>query len=311
MPQDFNWAFWLSWPVLALLGLMVGSFLNVVIHRTPIIMFREWWGEMPRYLGDADEWKQVFGTEAPAVVGQSAEAITKSLEALPTIGIAKPASRCPHCGHQIRWFENIPVASWLALRGKCSACHAPISARYPVVEVATAVLFALAAVRFGAHPATLAWCAVLAVLVALALIDADTYHLPDVLNNPLLWGGLIASAIGWTLPLQTALLGAIAGYLSLWTLSWVFKRATGRDGMGGGDLKLLAGLCAWLGWQALLPITLMASVVGLLYAVPRRLFGRMAAWQEVPFGPFLAGGGIIVILVGVDRWYEWIGIQLG
>ena len=311
MPLDTNWALWLSWPVLALLGLLVGSFLNVVVHRTPIIMFRGWWDETGQHLADADEWKRVFGSEQPSAVDGASKAIDQSLQALPRLGIATPASRCPHCGHQIRWYENLPVASWLALRGKCSACKAPISARYPIVEISTSVLFGLAAWRFGPHVSTLAWCAALALLVALALIDLDTSFLPDSMNGPLLWGGLIAAAAGWTLPLQTALIGAIAGYLSLWSLYWLFKLTTGREGMGAGDFKLLAALCAWLGWQALLPITLMASVVGLLFTVPRRLLGRMDAWQATPFGPFLAGGGIVVMLIGVDRIYDWLGISLG
>ena len=310
MPLDTNWALWLSWPVLALLGLLVGSFLNVVVHRTPVMMFRGWWDEMGQHLGDADEWRQVFGTDRPAPVPAAAEAIQGSLGRLSPLGIAKPASRCPHCGHVIRWYENVPVVSWLVLRGRCSACHAPISARYPLVELATAALFGLAGWHFGPHPATLAWCAALALLVALALIDLDTSFLPDSLNGPLLWGGLLASLAGWTIPLHTAVIGAAAGYLSLWALYWLFRLTTGREGMGAGDFKLLAALCAWLGWQALLPITLMASVVGLVVTVPRRLLGRMGAWQATPFGPFLAGGGIVVMLVGVERVYEWLGVSL-
>jgi leader peptidase (prepilin peptidase)/N-methyltransferase len=311
MTYDDNLAFWLSWPVLAVLGLLVGSFLNVVIHRTPIIMFRDWWSEMGTHLGDEDEWARVFGGARPDAVAASATAVETSLEALPQLGIAKPASRCPHCSHRIRWYENVPVVSWLALRGKCSACGARISMRYPVVELATGALFGLAAWRFGPHVSTLAWCAALALLVALAMIDFDTQYLPDSMNGPLLWGGLLAAVAGWTIPLQTAVIGAAAGYLALWSLYWLFKLTTGREGMGAGDFKLLAALCAWLGWQALLPITLMASVVGIVVTVPRRLFGKFGAWQQTPFGPYLAGGGIVVILVGVDRCLSWLGIQAG
>lgn len=308
MPLDTSWSLWLSWPVLAVFGLMVGSFLNVVIHRMPQMLFRDWWTDMGEHLGDEAEWRRVFTSERPAAADEASRAIGRALEALPPLGLARPASRCPHCGHRIRWYENLPVLSWLALRGKCSECHAPISVRYPVVELATAALFGLAAARFGPHPATLAWCAALALLVALALIDLDTSYLPDALNGPLLWGGLIAASFGWTVPLPTALAGAVAGYLVLWSLYWLFKLTTGREGMGAGDFKLLAALGAWLGWQALLPITLMASIVGLVFTVPRRLMGRMGAWQATPFGPFLAGGGIVVLLLGVDRCLDWLGL---
>ncbi len=309
LPSSFDdMSFWLSWPVLALLGLLVGSFLNVVIHRLPQMMFRDWWHDIAGQLQEESAWATVFKAPRPDVVPEAGQAVAGALEQLGPLTLSRPASRCPHCAHRIRWYENLPVVSWLALRGKCSSCGAPISLRYPLVELATAAMFGLAAARFGPQPATLAWCAAIALLVALAMIDLDTSYLPDVLNGPLLWGGLLAALAGWTIPLQTALLGAVAGYLSLWSLYWLFKLTTGREGMGAGDFKLLAALCAWLGWQALLPITLMASIVGLVFTVPRRLMGRMQAYEATPFGPFLAGGGLVVILVGVQRCLEWIGI---
>ena len=204
---------------LALLGLVVGSFLNVVVHRLPLILERGWKRESADLLG--------------VRVELSAE-----------IGIARPRSRCPSCGHSIAWYENVPVLSWLWLRGRCSACGTAISARYPVVELLTGLLFAATAWRFDAQPVTLLWCAFVAVLVALAAIDWDTTLLPDNLTQPLLWAGLVASALGWTVPLAAALWGAVAGYLSLWSVYWLFKLTTGKEGMGFGDFKLLAALGA-------------------------------------------------------------------
>ena len=209
---------------LGLLGLCIGSFLNVVIHRLPLMLERGWRMESADLLGVAHE------------------------EKTPAITLSSPRSRCPSCGHQITWQENIPVASWLWLRGRCSACKTPISARYPLVEVATAALFALAASRFGPGPVALLWCGFCAALVALAGIDWDTTLLPDNLTLPLLWVGIAGAALGWTIPLIDSVSGAIAGYLSLWSIYWVFKLTTGKEGMGFGDFKLLAALGAWLGW---------------------------------------------------------------
>jgi len=206
----------LSPPVLALLGLCVGSFLNVVIHRLPLGIEREWWTDMADQLGDTSSWQRVFASRAelPAAQRQTAERLSKDLAALPPFSLSKPASRCPSCGHVIRWYENIPVLSWLRLRGRCSACKTRISARYPLVEILTAVLFAAAGWHFGAQPTTLVWCAFFAVLVALAGIDWDTTLLPDNMTLPLLWAGLVAAALGLTVPLKSALWGAVAGYVS-------------------------------------------------------------------------------------------------
>jgi leader peptidase (prepilin peptidase)/N-methyltransferase len=302
----------LSPPVLALFGLCIGSFLNVVVHRVPLVMEREWWAEVAAHLSDAETWRRVFAPREsdaqPSAQHQAtALALGQSVEALPALSVVRPRSRCPACGHKLRWHENIPVLSWLFLKARCSACTAPISARYPLVEIATALLFGAIAWRFGAQPATLAWCAFAAVLLALALIDWDTTLLPDSLTLPLLWGGLVAAALGWTVPLASAVWGAVAGYLSLWTVYQLFKLVTGKEGMGHGDFKLLATLGAWLGWPMLLPIILTASVIGAAVGIAMKLGGHLREGRYVPFGPFLAGAGLAVMLAGAPRVLELLG----
>jgi leader peptidase (prepilin peptidase)/N-methyltransferase len=222
--------------------------------------------------------------------------------------LARPPSRCPKCGHQIRWFENIPIVSWLWLRGRCSACKTSISPRYPLVETISSLVFAAIGWRLGAQPIALLWCAFAASLIALSFIDWDTTVLPDALTLPLLWAGLLAAALGWTaVSLSTALIGATAGYLSLWAVYWLFKLATGKEGMGFGDFKLLAALGAWLGWQALLPIVLGASVLGAVVGIAMKIGGALREGRYVPFGPFLAGAGMVVALAGTPRALEWLG----
>ncbi len=294
---------------LALLGLAVGSFLNVVVHRLPLMLERQWWGDVAAQLGDDESFRRTFSTAPPERLALAASGLEKFLAALAPLNLARPASRCPSCGHRIRWHENIPVLSWLALRGRCSACASRIAARYPLVELATAALFAGFAWRFGAQPAALIWCAVGATLLALALIDWDTTVLPDALTLPLLWAGLCAAALGW-LPgvgLEQSVWGAVAGYLSLWCVYWLFKLATGKEGMGFGDFKLLAALGAWLGWQAILPVVLMASIIGALVGLGMKATGALREGRFVPFGPFLAGGGLVVIWAGLPRVLDWIG----
>ncbi len=295
--------------VLGILGLLVGSFLNVVIHRKPIIMMREWLLDTGGMLGEGEVWKTVFGKPQPTDVTEAGRTMDTHLETLKPLGLATPRSRCGACGHLIPWYENIPLISWLALRAKCSACKAPISVRYPLVELSTGTLFALAAWKFGPAPATLAWCAALALLVSMALIDLDTKYLPDDLTYPLLWGGLVVAALGWTIPLSMAVWGAVAGYVPLWLIAAGFALLMKRQGMGGGDLKLLAALGAWLGWQAILPIILIASIAGLGVNVPRMLLSKHQRHQQYPFGPFLAGGGLIVMFVGTDTLLAWTGIS--
>lgn len=269
------------WP-LALLGLCIGSFLNVVIHRLPQMLDRGWKAECADMLG-------------------------VKVDLPPEMTLSTPRSRCPSCGHAIAWYENIPVLSYLWLRGKCSACKTPISVRYPFVEVLTAAIFAALAWRFGAHPTTLLWCAFAAVLVALAGIDWDTTLLPDGLTLPLLWGGLVAAALGLTTSLSSAVWGAVAGYLSLWSVYWLFKLATGKEGMGYGDFKLLAALGAWLGASMVLPVVLGASIFGAVVGIAMKLNSSLREGRYVPFGPFLAGSGLAVLLLGPTRVLGWLG----
>lgn len=272
----------LSPPLLAVLGLCIGSFLNVVIHRMPLMLERGWKLE-------------------------SAELLGVQVEVSESITLARPRSRCPSCGHAIRWYENIPVISWLWLRGRCSACKAAISLRYPLVELLTGVLFAAVGWRFGPTPVALLWCGFVAVLVALAGIDWDTTFLPDNLTLPLLWAGLVAAALGWTISLPDAVWGAAAGYLSLWAVYWLFKLTTGKEGMGFGDFKLLAALGAWLGVKMILPIVLGASVIGAVVGIGMKLGGQLREGRFVPFGPFLAGSGLVVMLAGHNRVLDWLG----
>ena len=274
----------LSVPVLALLGLCVGSFLNVVVHRLPLMLERGWKLDSAEMLG-----------------------VTLDDDASAAVTLSKPRSRCPSCGYAIAWHENIPVFSYLRLAGKCSACKTPISPRYPLIEVLTAALFGAVAWKFGAQPIALLWCGFVAVLVALAGIDWDTTLLPDNLTLPLLWAGLVAAALGWTIPLAAALWGAVAGYLSLWTVYWLFKLVTGKEGMGFGDFKLLAALGAWLGANMILPIVLAASIIGAIVGIVMKLKASLREGRYVPFGPFLAGAGVVVLLLGSPRVLGWLG----
>jgi leader peptidase (prepilin peptidase)/N-methyltransferase len=266
----------------ALLGLVIGSFLNVVIHRLPIMMHRDWCEQCTELLGVEKET-----TAAPK---QAFDLIT-------------PPSTCPKCGRRIRALENVPVLSWLLLRGRCAGCGATISARYPIVEAATAVMSALVAWRFGATPEMLMALVITWVLIVLALIDYDTQLLPDTLTLPLLWLALLASLWGGDLTTrhlalspESAIIGAVAGYLSLWSVYMLFKLLTGKEGMGEGDFKLLAALCAWLGWPLLLPILVLSAGVGSIIGVGLLLAGRHDRNKPLPFGPFLAAAGWIAVL---------------
>jgi leader peptidase (prepilin peptidase)/N-methyltransferase len=256
------------------LGLLVGSFLNVVIHRLPKMMERDW----------AADCADLNGQAPPPAE---------------PLDLMRPRSRCPNCGHAIRWYENIPVASWLALRGKCSACRTPIAVRYPVVEAITAAFFVLCAWRFGFTPQAAAWAAFASLLICLFLIDMDTQYLPDDLNYILLWLGLLAAALGWTVSLKSAVWGAFGGYVSLWLVFKGYKLTTGKDGMGYGDFKLLAALGAWLGVEFLLAIVLLSSIVGAVIGVVLLVVGRLANKEvPMPFGPYLAGAGLLALVLG-------------
>jgi len=298
---------------LALLGLVIGSFLNVVIHRLPLMLERQWWADVVNQLGDADSWRRVFGGRSAAAAAPPpaapalTQALTDALQALPPLGLARPRSRCPACGHAIAWHENLPLLGWLRLGGRCSACRTRIPLRYPLVELLSAALFAAIGWLHGAQPLALLWCAFAAVLIAAAMIDWDTTLLPDALTQPLLWAGLLAAALGATLPLADALWGAAAGYLSLWSVYWLFKLATGKEGMGYGDFKLMAAIGAWLGWQMIVPVLLMASVIGALVGIAMKLSATLREGRYVPFGPFLAGAALVVMLAGPERVLGWLG----
>ena len=305
LPLDLLLSPW----ALALLGLAVGSFLNVVAHRLPLMLERQWWGDVGAQLADAESYQRTFGSAMPERLALASSSLEKSIAGLPTLDLTRPASRCMACGHRIRWFENVPVLSWLALRGRCSACGTAIGLRYPLVEIATAVLFGALGWIVGPQPLVLLWCGLVAVLLVLSLIDWDTTVLPDSLTLPLMWAGLVAAGLGWLpgLTLAQSVAGAAAGYLSLWAVYWLFKLTTGKDGMGYGDFKLLAALGAWLGATAILPIVLMASVLGAVVGLAMKATGALRQGRFVPFGPFLAGGGVVVVLAGLPTVLGWIG----
>jgi leader peptidase (prepilin peptidase)/N-methyltransferase len=300
--------FWLSPLALAVLGLVVGSFLNVVIHRLPRMLERRWWGDVSAQLADADAHQDAFGRPPHPVLSEAAAQVRQGVDGLHAIGLARPRSHCPACRHRLAWYENLPLLGWLRLRGRCAACGARIPSRYPLVEALTAALFAALGLRFGAVPEVLAWCGFAATLVALAAIDWETTLLPDDLTLPLLWAGLAAAALGWTVNPGAAITGAAMGYLVLWTVHAVFKLVAGKEGMGHGDFKLLAALGAWLGAQSLLPVLLLASVIGATVGLAMKAAGTLREGRYVPFGPFLAGGGLAVLLAGpqdVARWMGW------
>ncbi len=266
----------------ALFGLMLGSFLNVVIHRLPRMLEREWQEQCA--------WLQ--GQEP--VPGQRYDLIL-------------PASGCPQCAHVLRWYENVPILSWLMLRGRCSRCQCVISSRYPLVEGLTGLLFALAAWQWGPGSDVFWVWGLLAVLLALTCIDLDTRLLPDSLTLPLAWAGLLANLGGRFVPLDEAVIGAVAGYLSLWSVYHLFKWLTGKEGMGFGDFKLLAALGAWLGWKLLLPIVLVASLAGAVFGIAAILFRGQTRGKPIPFGPWLALGGLVALFWGTDVIRFWLG----
>jgi leader peptidase (prepilin peptidase) / N-methyltransferase len=294
---------------LALLGLCVGSFLNVVIHRLPQMLLRDWWRETAEFqLADTQAWTPVFGQAAwpePAFA-TAARSIDEGLGKLPALSLIKPRSRCPSCGHVLRWYENVPVLGWLMLRGRCSACKTAISPRYPIVEAATAALFAACGVAFGAQLTTLLWCAVVALLIAMALIDLDTTLLPDDLTLPLIGLGLVGALAGWTrVPLADAVIGALLGYFSLWLLSFLYRLVRGVAGMAEGDFKMLAGLGALLGWKALPSVVLLSSAVGAAVGIALIAFKGHRREVPIPFGPYLAGGGLAALFFGETLLGLW------
>jgi len=253
-----------------LLGLFIGSFLNVVIHRLPKMMEADWQAQAAELRGEPAPVREPFN-------------------------LMRPRSRCPHCGTPIQAWHNIPVISWLLLRGRCSHCAAPISARYPLVELITGLLALAAIARFGATAAGLGALIVTFTLIALTCIDLDTMLLPDDLTLPLLWLGLLFNLWGVFVPIDQAVIGAMLGYGCLWSIYWLFKLVTGKEGMGYGDFKLLAALGAWFGWQALPSIILLAAGVGAVVGIGLMVFRRHRSDVPIPFGPYLAGAGLLAL----------------
>lgn len=271
---------WLLITAAVLFGLVVGSFLNVVIHRLPRMLEQGWRAECAELSGN-------------------------SLPAGETYNLVLPRSRCPHCGHPIRAVENIPVLSYVALRGRCAACKAPISLRYPAVEALAGALAGYIAWRFGASAAAAGAMLFAWTMIALAFIDLDTFYLPDNLTLPLLWTGL-AFNIGATFTdLTSAVIGAAGGYLVLWAVFWAYKLATGKEGMGYGDFKLLAAIGAWLGWKMLPLVILLSSFVGAVIGIGLIVLARRGRNVPIPFGPYLALAGLIALFYGeqLNRQY--------
>ncbi|MBS0509586.1 MAG: prepilin peptidase [Proteobacteria bacterium] len=269
-------------PLASLIGLFVGSFLNVVIHRLPRMMEHDWHAQAAELRGEPPPQTERFN-------------------------LAVPRSRCPHCGHLVTALENIPVISYVVLRGRCSHCGAPIGKRYPVVEVLTAALSGYAAWHFGFGIAALGALLFLWAMIALAFIDLDTQLLPDDLTLPLLWLGLALNLGATYASLGSAVIGAMAGYLALWTIYWLFRLATGKEGMGYGDFKLLAAIGAWLGWQ-MLPLTiLLSSMVGAVVGIALIVFARHGRNVPIPFGPYLATAGVIALFWGREITSRYLG----
>ena len=296
---------------LGVLGLLVGSFMNVVVHRLPAQMWRAWWQDSVEFqLADPLAWQPLFGTKTPPPpqLAIAAQAVAAELKKLPEESLVRPRSRCPQCGHVLRWWENIPVFSWLALRGRCSACKTPIAWRYPAVELTTAGLFAAAAAQFGAQPATLLWCAALALLLTMALIDFDTTLLPDGMTLPLIGLGLGGALAGWTGVTPTAAAaGALAGYGSLWLVGFVWQLLRKVNAMAEGDMKMFAGIGALLGWQALPSALMLAAGVGAVVGIAMIVGMGRDRSKPIPFGPYLALGGICSVFFGPTLQQVWFG----
>lgn len=264
-------------------GLLVGSFLNVVIHRLPKMMEQDWQCQCAELRGELPPERE-------------------------PLTLATPRSRCPHCGHWIRAVENIPVLSWIALRGRCAVCGGRISARYPLVELASGLLSAFAAWHFGFGLAGIGAIAFIWAMIALTGIDFDTQLLPDSITLPLLWLGLLLNVFGTYTSLQSAVVGAMAGYLSLWSVYWIFKLATGKEGMGFGDFKLLAAIGAWLGWQVLPLTILLSSFVGAVVGIALIVLARHGRNVPIPFGPYLAAAGLIALFWGEAITERYLGM---
>jgi leader peptidase (prepilin peptidase)/N-methyltransferase len=288
-------------------GLMWGSFLNVVIHRMPVMIQRE----SDDYIAheSENENRQIalrMGSAMRSISYQSDQPLPHATR----YNLSWPRSACPHCGHKITALENIPVLSYLVLRGKCSACKSPISARYPAIELLTGVLSAFLVWRFGGGLAGAGALVFAYLLIAMTFIDADTYMLPDDLTLLLLWCGLLININSVFAPsLKDAVVGAAAGYLTLWSVYWVFKFVTGKEGMGYGDFKLLGALGAWLGWTMLPLIVLLSSLVGALVGLSLIILKKHNRDKPIPFGPYLTAAGLIAFLWGKPITFAYLGLM--
>jgi leader peptidase (prepilin peptidase)/N-methyltransferase len=302
---------WLESPVFialcaGLFGLLIGSFLNVVIYRLPRMIERTNVVGVVEWFEDVDEYIDKVAAHTPPEkraklkerLHAAEPAFGQLVATMPDENLMRPGSRCGACGHRIGALENIPLVSYLVLRGRCSACKAHISLRYPAIELLTGVLFAAVGWRFGFSGATLAGIVLVGCLIALTFIDADAMLLPDAITLPLLWAGLLWSANGGFVPLTDAVWGAVAGYLSLWTVYWAYKLAFGKEGFGYGDFKLLAALGAWFGWQAILPVILLSAGVGAIVGITLIVMGRKTMASRLPFGVYLAPAGVLMLFAG-------------
>jgi leader peptidase (prepilin peptidase)/N-methyltransferase len=267
-----------------LFGLMVGSFLNVAIHRLPRMMEREWKAQCAELSGAELKTAELNGDKPAAQQ--------------PAYNLVTPRSACPACGHPITALENIPIISYLFLGGKCAGCKTRISPRYPLVETITSALAGFIAWKFGFGPAAFAAFFLTTSLIALTFIDFDTQLLPDDITLPLLWAGLLFSMYGGFTDLKSAVIGAMAGYLALWSVYWLFKLVTGKEGMGYGDFKLLAAIGAWFGWQLLPAVILLSSLAGSVVGIALIVLAKHGRSVPIPFGPYLALGGIAALFWG-------------
>jgi leader peptidase (prepilin peptidase)/N-methyltransferase len=267
----------------SVLGLLIGSFLNVVIHRLPIMMQRE----SDNYVATESGKEPVHTTRYNLIV---------------------PRSACPHCQHPISALENIPIISYLMIAGKCRGCQAPISKRYPIIEAITGLLSGYMVWHFGSGIAGMGAVVFVWFLIAMTFIDADTQLLPDDLTLPLMWAGLLINLHGTFTSLDSAVIGAIAGYLSLWSVYWIFKLVTGKEGMGYGDFKLLAALGAWMGWSMLPLIILLSSAVGAVIGISMMVLGKLGKGKPIPFGPYLAIAGLIALVWGHHINSQYLGL---
>ncbi|TMP72290.1 prepilin peptidase [Pseudoalteromonas sp. S1609] len=286
---------WFYLTTIGLVSVCIGSFLNVVIYRLPVMMQKEWQTECRLLLAD-----ELTSPKTEQTTSQTTD----------TFNLVKPNSCCPKCKAAIKPWQNIPIFSWLFLKGKCATCDNPISVRYPIVEAITAILSLVVAYTFGATEQALLYIVVTWILVALTFIDIDHMLLPDQLTLPLLWLALIASVMGYTIAPSDAIIGAACGYLSLWSVFWLFKLITGKEGMGYGDFKLLAVFGALLGWQSLLTIILLSSVVGAVIGIALLSIQGKDKATPIPFGPYLAIAGWITMLWGTqlqNSYFNFIG----